>query len=74
MVEDCTRRRAHGREAEVLYWVAEGKTNAEIATILSSSRRTVEKHVEHVLEKLGVENRAAAARVATARLTETAGG
>lgn len=56
------------REAEVLYWVAEGKTNAEIATILSSSRRTVEKHVEHLLAKLGVENRASAARVAAEKL------
>lgn len=52
------------REAEVLYWLSEGKTNPEIALILSSARRTVEKHVEHILEKLGVENRAAAARIA----------
>lgn len=52
------------REAEVLYWLAEGKTNPEIATILDSSRRTVEKHVEHILRKLGVENRATAARLA----------
>ncbi len=56
------------REAEVLFWVAEGKTNGDVATILSSSRRTVEKHVEHILEKLGVENRATAARVAAERL------
>lgn len=52
------------REAEVLFWVSEGKTNAEIAIILDSSRRTVEKHAEHVLEKLNVENRAGAIRVA----------
>lgn len=52
------------REAEVLYWLSEGKTNGETATILGSSRRTVEKHVEHLLEKLGVENRAAAIRTA----------
>ncbi len=52
------------REAEVLFWVAEGKANGEIATILGSARRTVEKHVEHVLDKLGVENRASAVRVA----------
>lgn len=52
------------REAEVLFWVSEGKTNAEIAMILDSSRRTVEKHAEHVLEKLNVENRAGAIRVA----------
>jgi DNA-binding response OmpR family regulator/DNA-binding CsgD family transcriptional regulator len=56
------------REAEILYWLAEGKTNDAIATILGSSRRTVEKHVEHVFEKLGVENRASAARIAAGRL------
>ncbi len=52
------------REAEVLAWVAQGKTNAEIGKILSSSPRTVEKHLEHVFEKLGVESRTAAAKVA----------
>jgi DNA-binding response OmpR family regulator/DNA-binding CsgD family transcriptional regulator len=56
------------REAEVLFWLSEGKTNAEIGVILSSARRTVEKHVEHILEKLGVENRAAAIRTALAVL------
>ncbi len=56
------------REAEVLYWVSEGKTNPEIALILGSSRRTVEKHVEHILEKLGVENRLAAGRRAMEHL------
>jgi DNA-binding CsgD family transcriptional regulator len=49
------------RESDVAQWVASGKTNAEIARILGSSARTVEKHVERVLEKLGVENRTAAA-------------
>lgn len=52
------------REAEVLFWLSEGKTNAEIGLILNSSRRTVEKHVEHILEKLGLENRGAATRMA----------
>lgn len=52
------------REAEVLFWLSEGKSNPEIATILGSARRTVEKHVERILEKLGVEHRSAAARVA----------
>ncbi len=52
------------REAEVLFWLSEGKTNAEIGVILSSARRTVEKHVEHILEKLNVENRSAAIRLA----------
>jgi DNA-binding CsgD family transcriptional regulator len=52
------------RETEILNWIAEGKRNGEIATILSMGERTVGKHVEHILEKLGVENRTAAARVA----------
>jgi DNA-binding CsgD family transcriptional regulator len=53
------------REAEVLTWVAQGKTNGEIGTILGLSRRTAEKHVEHILHKLGVENRTTAAGVLT---------
>ncbi len=48
------------REAEVLYWVAQGKTNPEIALILAVSVATVKKHVEHIFEKIGVENRSAA--------------
>jgi DNA-binding CsgD family transcriptional regulator len=52
------------REAEVLHWVAEGKTNPEIAVILSISPRTAQKHVENLLSKLGVETRTAAARIA----------
>ena len=57
------------REAEVLFWLSEGKTNAEIGIILDSSRRTVEKHVEHILDKLGVENRAAATRLALSTMS-----
>ena len=49
------------REAEVLAWVAQGKTDAAIGTILSLSPRTVAKHLEHIYERLGVENRLAAA-------------
>jgi DNA-binding NarL/FixJ family response regulator len=49
------------RQSEVLYWVAQGKTNAEIAIILGASPRTIDKHVEQLLERLGVENRLAAA-------------
>ena len=49
------------REAEVSAWVAEGKTNAEIAQILGVRPLTVKKHLEHILAKLGVENRTAAA-------------
>jgi DNA-binding NarL/FixJ family response regulator len=48
------------REAEVLLWVAQGKANSEVATILSNSEGTVKKHMEHILEKLGVESRGAA--------------
>jgi DNA-binding CsgD family transcriptional regulator len=49
------------REAEVLHWVAQGKTDAEIGTILGVSPRTVQKHLEQIYQKLGVENRTAAA-------------
>ncbi len=49
------------REAEILCWVAEGKTNPEIAILCDISERTVHKHLEHVYEKLGVETRTAAA-------------
>ncbi|PTT92627.1 DNA-binding response regulator [Pelomonas sp. HMWF004] len=53
------------REKEVLGWVAKGKTNRDVAEILGMSPRTVNKHLEHVFEKLGVETRAAAAALAT---------
>lgn len=49
------------REAEVLGWVAQGKTNWEVGKILGASPRTVQKHLEHIFEKLGVETRTAAA-------------
>lgn len=49
------------REGDVLLWLAQGKTNAEIATILALSDKTVKIHVGHIFEKLGVENRTAAA-------------
>jgi DNA-binding response OmpR family regulator/DNA-binding CsgD family transcriptional regulator len=52
------------REAEVLFWITEGKTSPEIGIILNSSRRTVEKHSERIFEKLGVGNRTAAIRCA----------
>lgn len=50
----------HRREAQVLFWVTEGKSNPEIGMILSISPRTVQKHLERIFEKLGVENRTAA--------------
>lgn len=52
------------REAEVLAWVAEGKSNAEIGMILGTRPRTVAKHLERIYPKLGVESRTAAAGVA----------
>ncbi len=51
------------RETEVLSWLAKGKTNRDIADILGMSHRTVNKHLEHVFEKLGVETRSAAAAI-----------
>ena len=45
------------REAEVLLWTAQGKTNIEIGTILGMSDLTVKQHLGHVFEKLGVEGR-----------------
>ena len=51
------------RETEVLHLLAEGHPNAEIGQELSLSPRTVEKHVEHILHKLGVKSRAAATRL-----------
>jgi DNA-binding CsgD family transcriptional regulator len=50
-----------GREAEVLLWIARGKSNKDISTVLGISPRTVNKHLEQIFEKLGVENRASAA-------------
>ena len=52
------------READVLLWIANGKTNREIGQILDMSPRTANKHLEQVFRKLGVENRTAAAAAA----------
>ncbi len=52
------------RESEVLYWLANGKTNKEISEILDMGVRTVNKHLEQLFPKLGVENRTAAAGIA----------
>lgn len=46
------------RQAEVAYWVAQGKSNPDIGTILGASPRTIDKHMERILERLGLENRA----------------
>ncbi len=57
------------REPEVRAWVAEGKTSAEVASILGIGRRAVEKHLERIYPKLGVETRTAAAARALAALS-----
>ena len=49
------------REAQVLHWVSQGKTNKEIGVILEISPRTVQKHLEHIYQKMGVESRTGAA-------------
>ena len=48
------------REAEVLLWVTQGKSNADVANILGMSEKTAKQHIGSVFEKLGVENRGAA--------------
>ena len=52
------------REAEVLYWITEGKTNPEIAIILDASPDAVKKHATNLYAKLGVPTRTSAARCA----------
>jgi len=81
VVENCTsteivdRLRGHfgltGREAEVLIWIAYGKTNREIGQILNMSPRTVNKHLEQIFRKLLVDNRTAAAVAAIRFLANT---
>lgn len=56
------------REAEILFWVAKDKSNAEIAKLLNSREGTVRKHLENLHRKLGVQTRTAAVMVALERL------
>ncbi|GGX43854.1 response regulator transcription factor [Saccharospirillum salsuginis] len=56
------------RESQVLYWVANGKTNREVAQILEMSPRTVNKHLETIFHKLEVDNRTSAAGIALRKL------
>jgi DNA-binding NarL/FixJ family response regulator len=56
------------REAEFLFWLAQGKTNPEIGTITGVQLTTVKKHLESIYLKLGVENRTTAAGVALEKL------
>jgi len=57
------------RESEVLLWISRGKANREIGAILAISPRTVNKHLEQIFVKLGVENRASAAARAVRTLS-----
>lgn len=59
------------RELDVLLWVAKGKTNRDIAEILGMSPRTVNKHLEHIYVKLGVETRSAAAALVAGKTNLT---
>ena len=52
------------REAEVLFWISQGKSNHDIGVILGAKTGTICKHVEHIFGKLNVENRTTAAVVA----------
>lgn len=56
------------RESEVLYWATKGKASRDIGDILGTSPRTVNKHLEHVFVKLGVETRTAAASLAASKI------
>ena len=56
------------REAEVLFWLTQGKASRDIGDILGLSPRTVMKHLESIYGKLGVENRTAASLIASRHL------
>ena len=56
------------REAETLFWLAQGKANADLCILLNVQLTTIKKHLEKIYQKLGVENRTAAAAMALERL------
>jgi DNA-binding NarL/FixJ family response regulator len=58
------------REAEVLLWISRGKQNRDVSEILQISPRTVNKHLEQIFEKMGVENRASAAAIAVTTMSQ----
>jgi DNA-binding NarL/FixJ family response regulator len=60
------------REAEVLLWVAQGKSNSDVSAILGCSEKTVKQHLGSIFEKLGVENRTSASLVAVETLARHA--
>lgn len=59
------------REAEVLLWVAQGKSNGDVSAILGCSEKTVKQHLGNIFEKLGVENRTSASLVAVETLAKS---
>src|ERR1041384_7738210 len=59
------------REVEVLFWISQGKSNHDIGVIVGAKTGTVCKHVEHILGKLNVENRTAAAVIALETFSST---
>ena len=61
------------REAEVLFWISQGKSNYDIGIILGAKTGTICKHVEHIFSKLNVENRTSAAVVALETFRSVAG-
>jgi DNA-binding NarL/FixJ family response regulator len=65
----ATRHGLTSREAEVLFWISRGKQNREVSAILKISPRTVNKHLEQIFEKMGVENRASATAIAVGTLS-----
>lgn len=58
------------QESHIMHWLIQGKRNSEIASILSSKTRTVQKHVQNIFSKLGVETRTAAALLALENCAE----
>ncbi|MCB1087627.1 MAG: helix-turn-helix transcriptional regulator, partial [Verrucomicrobiae bacterium] len=58
------------REAEVLLWVAQGKSNPEIAVILGAAENTIKVHLSHLFEKLGADNRHALSFIALEALAK----
>lgn len=70
----ASRLRLTAREAEVLLWISRGKQNREVSEILGISPRTVNKHLEQIFVKMGVENRAAATATAVRALANRPSG
>jgi DNA-binding CsgD family transcriptional regulator len=58
------------QESHIMHWLIQGKRNSEIASILGSKTRTVQKHVQNIFNKLGVETRTAAALLALENCAE----